>query len=663
MISFKLKSFLLLVIFLAGGLFSCTSPKSQLFAPAAIFGDHMVLQQQEAVVIWGKGTPNDEVKAQGSWSDDYVTTRTDENGNWQLELPTPKAGGPFLLDVAQSDTLIRFEDVMIGEVWLASGQSNMEMPLTGYLPTEPIDNYEQEIAEADWPGIRFITVKRAISPEPIKTFDGDWLVMSPETAAKSSASAYFFARELHEELRVPIGIIHASWGGTPVESWISKDKLFELEEFEKELASLEPEKLQVYEAWFDQFERKPFPSDDDGWKNLELADEHFHKGARIDSTWKSTEIPVEIETLDIPNPDGAVWFMKDLFIDQAYGTFTLTISEGIDDIDAFYVNGLPVGFTNCWNCPRAYKIEGAFRSGVNHLAFRIIDTGGGGGFRGDINFVSNDGEQFDIRSDWKYKQVAGVVSGKFLLFESNQEVMNNPPKGIEDYRLDSWTPSGLYNAMIHPVIPYNIQGAIWYQGESNVGRAKQYEKTFPGMISDWRSRWVDDFSFYYVQIAPFDYGNGRSGALREAQRRTLEFPRTGMASTMDIGHPTSIHPGNKQEVGRRLALWALAKDYGRDLVHTGPLYKNHYTEKGKVIVEFDHAESGLIYRPGDDGLFEIAGPNGVYVPAKAEEMDGKMAIWSDSIPNPKHVRYAWDDYVVVTLFNKEGLPASSFTTE
>lgn len=650
-------------LFLSFIFWSCQSPNPQPLVPADIFGDHMVLQQRETIAMWGTGTPNDEVKAQGSWSEAYVTTQTDENGNWSLELPTPEAGGPYLLDVAQSDTLIRFEDVMIGEVWLASGQSNMEMPLTGYLPAEPIDNYKQEIEDANWSDIRFITVNRAISPVPIQTFDGEWSIMSPETAHKSSATAYFFARKLHKELGIPVGIIHSSWGGTPVESWISKEKLLALNEFEKELALLDPEKIAAFQAWFDQFPSRSFPNDEEGWESLDFEDLSFASPEFDDQVWRTTDLPGDIENMEGTYPDGVVWFRKTVTIDDPDESYVFSVTEGIDDMETLFINGKAVAFTHCWNCPRAYELNGLFRAGENQLAIRLVDTGGGGGFRGEISLTSASGKQIDVNTGWKYLAIAGVYQGKFLLFHANQEALNSPPEGLASYRFDSWTPSGLYNAMIHPVIPYNIKGAIWYQGESNVGRAQQYEKTFPGMISDWRSRWKNEFSFYYVQIAPFDYGNGLSGALRDAQRKTLTLLGTGMASTMDIGHPTSIHPGNKQEVGDRLARWALAKDYGNDLIPSGPLYKSHQVVDGKVIVEFDHAESGLVYKPGNEGLFEIAGADGAFVPAKSEEIDGKMAIWSVSIPNPKHVRYAWDDYVVVTLFNKEGLPASTFTTE
>lgn len=654
---------ILFILVVSLGLWSCHPSTPQPFIPSSIFGDHMVLQQQEAVAIWGTGTPNDEVKVQGSWSDEYVSTRVDASGNWRLELPTPKAGGPYLLDMAQSDTLLRFEDVMIGEVWLASGQSNMEMPLTGYLPAEPVDNYEHEIATADYPDIRFINVKRAISPTPMDAIAGEWTVTSAETADRFSATAYFFARELHQSIEVPIGIIHTSWGGTPVESWISKDKLLELGEFEKQLAALDPEKIAVYQDWYEQFPSVDFPKDEQGWESLDLQDDKYAAMDFDDSQWSITNLPGDIENMEGTYPDGAVWFRKKININDPYQTYTFSVTEGIDDMESLYINGRQVAFTHCWNCPRSYEITGLFHAGENQLAIRLIDTGGGGGFRGEMSLSSASGEQVDINNDWKYLAIAGVYQGKLLLFQSNPQALSNPPEGIDAYRFDSWTPSGLYNAMIHPVIPYNIQGAIWYQGESNVGRAAQYEKTFPGMINDWRTRWADEFSFYFVQIAPFDYGNGQAAALREAQRKTLKTPKTGMAITMDIGHPTSIHPGNKQEVGQRLALWALSRDYAQDLVPSGPLYRSHQVVGSRIIIEFDHAENGLVFEPRGGIPFEIAGADGQFVQAEARVEEQKMIIWSDHIPNPKHVRYAWDDYVVVTLFNEEGFPAASFTTE
>ncbi|MDW3195638.1 MAG: sialate O-acetylesterase [Cytophagales bacterium] len=659
----KLMGFHFLEVLLLCFLFSCSSPEPQPFVPAQIFGDHMVLQQQESVTIWGTGTPNDEVKAQGSWSDEYVATQVNENGEWRLDLPTPEAGGPYLLDVAQSDSLIRFEDVMIGEVWLASGQSNMEMPLTGYLPTEPINNYEEEIANANYPGIRFITVKRAISPMPINEFEGEWKVMSSETAAKSSATAYFFARKLHQELGVPVGIIHSSWGGTPVESWISKDKMLELGEFEKQLATLAPEKIEVFQAWYDQFPARSFPDNEAGWESLDMEDGQYALPDFDDSNWRTTNLPDDIENMEGTYADGAVWFRKKVTIDNLNEAYTFSVTEGIDDMESLYINGKPVAFTLCWNCPRSYELNGIFKEGENQIAIRLIDTGGGGGFRGEMTLTSASGQQIDVNKDWKYLAVAGVFQGKLLMFDANQEALKNPPAGIADYRFDSWTPSGLFNAMINPVIPYNIQGAIWYQGESNVGRAEQYEKTFPGMITDWRTRWKGEFSFYFVQIAPFGYGNELSPALRDAQRKTLSIPGTGMASAMDIGHPTSIHPGNKQDVGKRLALWALAKDYGKSIVPSGPLYSNHRVEGSKIIVTFDHAESGLMLADGKGMPFEIAGGDGKFVQAEAALLDGNLVIWSTDVSEPKHVRYAWKDYVDAALFNETGLPASSFSTE
>ncbi len=656
---FKSPLFLILTFVIV----SCQKLETQPLIPSSIFGDHMVLQQDETVAIWGTGTPNDEVKAQGSWSDQFVTTQVDENGKWLLELMTPEAGGPYLLDVGQSDTLIRFEDVMIGEVWLASGQSNMEMPLTGFLPAEPIDNYEEEIAQANYPAIRYITVKRAISPEPITSFDGTWKAMSSETADKSSATAYFFARELHQKLDVPIGVIHSSWGGTPVESWISQDKLLALGEFEEQLATLDPEKIATYQTWYDQFPSRSFPNNEADWESLELEDAQYASEDFDDSDWRNVDLPDDIENMEGTYPDGVVWFRKKVIIEDVEDYFTFSFTEGIDDMDALYINGEKAAFTLCWNCPRSYELKDLLREGENQIAIRLIDTGGGGGFRGEMSLISNSGKTVEINKDWKYQAIAGVYRGKFLLFHTNQEALNDPPEGIESYRFDSWTPSGLFNAMINPVIPYNIQGAIWYQGESNVGRAEQYEKTFPGMISDWRSRWKDEFSFYYVQIAPFNYGNGLSPALRDAQRKTLKLSGTGMASTMDIGHPTSIHPGNKQDVGKRLALWALTRDYGENVSPSGPLYKSHQIVGGKIIIEFDYAESGLVYEPGLSTIFEVAGDNGQFIEAQAKIIDGKMEVWSTNIPNPKHVRYAWADYADVTLFNKEGLPASSFTTE
>ncbi|KAG1647361.1 Sialate O-acetylesterase [Nymphon striatum] len=554
-----------------------------------LFSDHMVLQQKEYVTVWGAANPMEKISVSGSWGEE-ITSTANASGKWQLKLPTPKAGGPFQVIIAAENHTITLKDVLIGEVWLASGQSNMEMPLEGFLPKEPVDNYKEEVSNANYDQIRYFNVTRAIEASPVDTPIGQWNVTNSENANKFSAAGYFFARRLHKELGVPVGVITSTWGGTPVESWMSKEKIKSLAEF--------PEEYTCYTSKIGT--------------TIDLEDAVFSSPDFDDSKWTTAETAAIVEDLPIVLADGVYWFRKSIMINDISSNYTINIADGIDDMDDFFKKQI----------------------------FQKIGN-----------------------SD----KLPGIKGSKLLLFNKNQEALENPPAGIESYSLNSHTPTVLYNGMINPIIPYNIKGAIWYQGESNVGRAEQYLKLFPGMIEDWRERWNSDFPFYFVQIAPFTYGNELSPALRDAQRKSLKTPKTGMAIVMDIGLPKSIHPGNKQDVGHRLAQLALANDYNKNIVASGPLYKGHTIAGSKISIDFDHVGSGLRLKSTEISAFEIAGIDKKFVPAKAiitgDAVNGNsVELSAKGISEPKYARYAWKDYIVGTLFNQEDLPASSFTT-
>ncbi|MBT8218826.1 MAG: sialate O-acetylesterase [Bacteroidia bacterium] len=622
----------------------------------------MVLQQQSDASIWGTYTPEGTVNITAGWGKP-ITTKADSGGNWQLKLATPEAGGPYDITISTVDTTILIKDVLVGEVWLASGQSNMEMPIEGFT-NEPIDNYEEELADAKYPEIRQFNISRAISPTPLSEVNGEWQVTNPESAKTFSASAYFFARKLHDELKVPIGIINSTWGGTPVESWISHDKIRALDEFREVMETLKPEKIEVFESWFANFPQVPIPKSSEDWEALDLDDNEIARSDFDDASWSSLNLPGMVENGDVLGTDGVFWVRKKVMIEDIGTDYQFVVSQGIDDMDVTYVNGQKIGFTLCWNCPRSYDIpKSVLKQGENVLAMRIIDTGGPGGCSGEMKLTNQKGTTIPIDGEWSFKQIADIKGSQFLMYEEDSEAFKNPPAGIEKYQIDPRTPGVLYNAMIHPIIPFEIKGAIWYQGESNVGRAEQYLKLFPGMIDDWRTRWQKSFPFHFVQIAPFDYGNGLSPALRDAQRKSLVTEKTGMAITMDIGHPTSIHPGNKQDVGDRLARLALSNDYGIDMVASGPIYKSHSISGNKITIEFDHSNLGVVSGAGGLSGFEIAGSDKNFIQAKANIVGDKIEVRASSIADPQYVRYGWKDYIKGSLFNKDGLPASSFTTE
>ena len=347
----------------------------------------------------------------------------------------------------------------------------------------------------------------------------------------------------------------------------------------------------------------------------------------------------------------------------------------IDDADITYINGHKVGSMWSWNENRIYTVPSdIMKEGENIIVIKQYDGGGGSSVKGSMFLENENGEKINIEGEWR-ALFYGDIRGPSIGLESTgleiyivkygfefQDQLKKRPKLLNTAGPNELA-SSLYNGMIHPLIPYALKGAIWYQGESNVGRAKQYQKLLSAMIYDWRERWNNEFPFYFVQIAPFTYSNELSPALRDVQRKSLFIKNTGMAVTMDIGDSISIHPGNKQDVGDRLARLALANDYGADIVAFGPLYKSHTVSGDKIIIEFDFSEGGL--KTVESGLsgFEIAGDDRVYVPAVAKISEEKIEVFSIAVSEPKYVRYAWQDYIVGTLFNKEGLPGSSFTSE
>lgn len=451
----------------------------------AILSSHMVLQQNSEVAIWGWADPNETVEVTENWNHKTVSTKANKKGKWRTLIQTPQAGGPYTVKIQGQNTLL-LENVLIGEVWIASGQSNMEMPLVPVSDAYTgIKDSEQEVSQADYPQIRLFQAGNFSSKEPLEDVETGivmygvpeakcvWQASSSETIPTFASTAYFFARELHTQLNVPIGIIDAAWGGTAAEAWTPA-------------------------------------------------------------------------------------------------------------------------------------------SGLQKLGYE----------------------------------------------EALEQAMNAPQKA------DQKIPARLYNGMIHPLRSLRIRGVIWYQGESNAGRADQYKQLFSTMITSWREAFGYEFPFYFGQLAPYNYQNLNSAFLREAQLQTLALPRTGMAVMMDIGNLTDIHPKNKQEVGRRLALWALAKDYGKDIVYSGPIYRESTIEGSKVRLHFDYMGGGLATKDGKAlSHFEIAGDDRVFYPASALIDGEQVIVSSDKVTSPKAVRYAFTNQAMPNLMNKEGLPASSFRTD
>jgi sialate O-acetylesterase len=656
---------LLLTIAIIAFLTACTNDPSSTSADIQLhpfFTDGMVLQQTSEVSIWGSAQTNREISIEASW-EATVQTTSDAEGKWSALLPTPEAGGPHAIKIISGRDTLQITDVLIGEVWLASGQSNMEMPLKGWPPNDPILNSAQEIAQADYPQIRMFTVRRNFSATPLTEINGQWLSTNPENAGDFSATAYFFAERLHNNLQVPVGIIHSSWGGTPAEAWTSEEKLRSLGDFNQELDAInDPAMQKAIDGWFGPLQTIPMPNSEAEWQTIDLQDAAFIEGSVTDEVYQSIELPGAIDQAASGSYDGVVWLKKTIQIEDPGQTYTLQLGA-IDDMDATYVNGQKIGgyeVPGFYNTERSYKIPtGLLQTGDNTIAIRVIDTGGGGSISGPMALKTADGSAISLEGDWKLRTTAEIKGGKFYLYPEDKELAQRP--NIQE--LDQNTPSALYNAMIHPLIPYQIAGAIWYQGESNVGRAEQYQKLFPAMITDWRERWGKDFPFYFVQIAPYNYGNNLSPALRDAQRLSLKTPNTGMVVTLDIGNPQNIHPANKQDVGRRLAGLALENQYGQDLLSSGPLPQTVTFEGGMAKITFQHTGSGLLAKEGSLTGFELAGTDKAFVSAVAKIVGKTVEVYSPGLTDPAYVRYAYQDISTASLFNREGLPASSFSSE
>lgn len=643
---------------------SCTQQVKQPLEVNPLFSNGMVLQQKSNAVIWGTFTPNKPVTVNADWGEE-ITTTADTSGYWNLKLPTPEAGGPHSIYIMTKDSNITIDNVLIGEVWLASGQSNMEMPLQGWPPADTILNSKQEITIANYPNIRMLTVKRSFSSKPETELKGGWQEISPETTPELSATAYFFAKKLHKELNVPIGIVHTSWGGTVAEAWTSAEALTPLHDFNEAIQRIQnPETQAIVNNWYNSFESVHIPEANDEWNNLNLNDTEISKTDFNDTNWQTIEIPGRIDIVNNTELDGVLWFRNEFEINNPEKAYTLSIGA-VDDMDVTYINGQKVGSTlgaGFWAAHREYEIpKGLLKKGSNLIAIKAIDTGGPGLIVSPVKLTSEN-EEIDLAGEWKYLLTAESYGGKYYNYGTDCDINTRPDISAIHQNI----PTALFNAMINPLIPFTIKGAIWYQGESNVGRAEQYEKLFPTMINDWRSRWGYQFPFYYVQIAPFKYGDPsqeqQSPNLRNAQRKALATPNTGMVVTLDIGNPNNIHPANKQDVGKRLASLALKNNYGKDIMASGPLFKKASLKRDRIIIEFENAENGLKFDNKLTG-FEIAGENQVYLKAFATIVGNTVELSSKLVSNPKYARYAWSDEAEATLFNNEGLPASTFTTE
>jgi sialate O-acetylesterase len=618
-----------------------------------LFCDNMVLQRDIQAPVWGWAQPGQEITVSMNGKTAKATAGAD--GKWLAKLGPFAAGGPFALKVS-GPREVTLKNVMAGDVFICSGQSNMQMAVVS------CDNAEQEIAAAKHPNIRLFAVPNVIAYEPQELVSGSWSVCSPETIPWFTGVGYFFGRKLDQDLNVPIGLINSSWGGTIAEAWVSGDALKrEVPDFREAVAAVEQAAAEARLGAVDMDKKLAewYAANDPGSAALP----GWADPALDDGDWKTMRLPGAWEDQGL-SFDGIVWFRGELWVPDDWAGKDLTLSLGpIDDKDTTFVNGVQVGKLDQYNQPRVYTISGKLvKRGLNVIAIRVLDTGGAGGINGTPEQVTcelaghPEAGTIQLATTWRYKASKPMAEVTPLPM---QPAGNNPNVA-----------SVLYNAMIAPLVPYGIRGAIWYQGESNAGRAEQYARLLPALIRDWRARFgVGDFEFGIVSLANF-MGQDSAPAddpwpnLRWAQYLTTKrVPNAVLAMAIDIGDAADIHPRNKQEVGRRLALGFLATTYGQPIPFSGPVYRAMVVEGGKIRVSFDHLNGGLVAKGDKLTGFAIAGADGKYVWADAVIDGDTVLVSSPQVTKPASVRYAWSNNPVCNLYNKADLPAVPFATK
>lgn len=643
-------------ILLAGmALFILSAPVSAKITLPAFFTDNMVVQQNSVLTLKGHAKPGRTVTLTASWDKQKHTTKSLSDGSFQLEVPTPAAGGPHTITLSDGDKLV-LNNILSGEVWFCSGQSNMEMPIAGW---GRVNNYEQEIAEAHYSSIRLLQVKKTICHTPATDVEmnrGGWQICTPATVPDFSAVAYFYARELWKNLNVPVGVIDCTWGGTPAEAWTSAGTLKQVAEYREKLAEMEAlgfDKEQLMTAYQKEMQE---------WKKgLMDLDAGYDKGhpawittRQEDAGWKSMQLPGVWEQNGLPDFDGVVWFQREFYIPSAWQGKEVKLSLGkIDDEDITYFNGQEIARGHGYSTLRQYTIPaGKVTAGKGLLTIRVMDHNGDGGINGDVDelYAEADGQRISLAGKWSYH------------IGMSKNDMPAEPVSPENAKY----PSVLYNGMVNPLTVFPIKGVIWYQGEENASRAEQYAPLFQSLIADWRKQWKIDFPFYYVQLAGFMtprevQPNSRWAVLREAQAEALHVTNTGMITAVDLGDPYDIHPKNKQDVGKRLASLSLANTYKIGDYHT-PICVGYRIEGRTLHLDFD---TTIQARNGELKGFALAGPDEIFYPAKAIlTKNGKSIILKSSqVEIPVAARYNWADCPIGNLYTPAGVPVLPFRTD
>lgn len=626
-----------------------------------LFTDNAVLQQKCLAPIWGKAKPYSKVTIVTSWNNHHYSTQAGSDGHWKTRVRTPKAGGPYQISISDGEPIV-LHNILIGEVWLCSGQSNMEMPMQGWsvkMNSEEISN------SSNYPRIRLLHVKHAISPSPIDSFTavGDgWLNCSPETVKDFSATGYFFGVNIFKSQNVPVGLIMTCWGGTTAEAWTSPQSLeympcFSEQIKDNKMADCHPD------TYLKHLQKARSIRQD----SINISEQKYigNNGQYIfldesynDANWTKVKQPGLIEDKEIANFDGLMWLRYKFDIPATMEKQDLVLKLGkVDDNDTTYFNGVQIGHTKGCSRQRLYQIsKQLIKKGTNTISIKVEDTGGLAGIYGvdSILLSTVDGkEKINLSGIWKLKPTTN-----YKKFPERLNALTNPN-----------TPAVLYNAMIHPLIPYSIRGAVWYQGEANADRPYQYRELLPLTVQSWRKEWGIQFPFYIVQLANYMTRKEKPtesnwATLRESQALVSRIlPNSGLMVNIDLGEANDIHPTTKKEVGRRLALLARANTYHENIEYSGPVFHSYKIVGNKIIITFTHAQ-GLHAIDGKPLQgFAIAGPDHIFHYANAVITGTKIEVSSPYVTYPISVRYAWADNPPCNLYNRDGLPACPFRTD
>ena len=644
----RLSQSILLLVFL----FSTLGVSAQIRLPRLI-SDGVVLQRDQDLELWGWASPDERIRIEVAGQ--KLRTRADGEGKWSVQLPAQPAGGPFELQLSGKNE-VTVSNVMFGDVWVCSGQSNMTIPMERVKEV-----YPEDIATANEPAIRefFVATMTDLSGPREDFPEGEWKVVTPENVMSMSAIGYFFARRLHDTYDVPIGIINTAVGGTPIEAWTSAEGLSAFPDLTETIArNQDTAYIRSLSGGGGARPSCPPPVTDRGLQEKWYAADYRPQG------WQDINIPGYWEDQGVADLNGTVWYRREVTVPAAWAGKELKLFMGrIVDADFVYVNGEQVGNITYQYPPRRYTVPaGLLKAGKNLIAVRVLNYGGKGGFVPEKPYYLTDGaDSLDLKGTWQYKvgevfpprSRNGGGGGGFPFVAQNQ-------------------PTALYNAMVAPLERFGVKGFTWYQGESNVTRAQQYYAYLPALLRDWRAQFGQgDLPFLTVQLANFQDATylpveSQWAVLRDAQLQSLALPNTGLAVTTDIGEWNDIHPLDKLDVAERLALNARHLAYGEDdLIFSGPIYRSDTVMGKEIRVRFAQVGAGLKTSDGlSPAYFAIAGYDRNYVWADARIDGDEVVVSSEEVPQPRYVRYAWaDNPFGANLTNDRGLPASPFQTD